>query len=110
MFGLLSGVRQYLGEPCELGAARIGMEMLSFMFLMAWEKTVLFVQIIQDLFKSIHSLSNLFGADSHKWASCPIQDCSIKMRKIFQKLLMQSFFGKIGKIKKYFGVIFGDVF
>jgi len=32
------------------------------------------------------------------------------MRKIFQKLLMQSFLEKSVKIKKYFGVIFWDVF
>ena len=47
MFGLsfellLSGDCQCLGALCELlGVARIGMEMLSFMFLMAGEKTIL---------------------------------------------------------------------
>ena len=41
MFGLLSGVRQYLGGPCELlGAVSIGMEMLSFMFLIARGKNL----------------------------------------------------------------------
>ena len=53
-FGLLSGVRQYLGALCELmGTMRIGMEMLSFMFLIVQEN-VQTVQAHSVPFKPVH--------------------------------------------------------
>ena len=82
MFGLLSGVRQYLGEPCELmWAARIGMEMLSFMFLIVQEN-VQTVQVCSGLFKPVH----LWMSAAPWKVLCMLGKCSFSIQGICSRL------------------------